>query len=318
MSTNSSIHTNQLTQLKLDKLIQKINNHFGVKAELEITERGTIILGIESLNVYIGGMINYKTSPYTLGQNLDGKTSQAHILGEGNHTWFYSRTDKKSIKVMTFIVETLGGYFDFDGCDDKPYVFYPFKELFLVDISLKKFVKQYKNSKEFKKDLSDINNHTDSCSVSDFFDKYQEIITGNADVHYKYHHEEDSYTTANFSYQVSNNNVNIEFNLFVDLDMRTADEVYNCILSNYIKMLEIKKELTKTKEVIPQGLITLLVEYQNDEKKVFTCRDRQDVANKMNEVSDKGYTIKDVPVGFDSHTRVFDDKNNICFSLFQN
>lgn len=112
-------------------------------------------------------------------------------------------------------------------------------------MSLNDFVTKYNNNRTFKKDLKSINNYPESCSdVEDFFRKYQYQITGSIDVCYEYHDGEDSYTSAGFNHTFPNDmTVNIEFNLFVDLDMKTAEEVYNCIIENYMKSLEIKTQL---------------------------------------------------------------------------
>lgn len=116
--------------------------------------------------------------------------------------------------------------------------------LFSTKITLKDFVKKYGKTKEFKDDLATINNYTDSCSVSDFFEKYQGIILGSEQVWFVYHDGEDAYVSASFGHKFPDGKyVSIEFNPFVDLDMTTAEQIYNCIMENYTQALAIKKYL---------------------------------------------------------------------------
>lgn len=112
-------------------------------------------------------------------------------------------------------------------------------------MSLNDFVTKYSNNRTFKKDLKSINNYPQFCSdVSDFFEKYQYKIIGDTDIWYQYHDGEDSYTSVGFNHKFPNNmTVNIEWDLCVDLDMKTAEEVYNLIIKNYEESLEIKKQL---------------------------------------------------------------------------
>lgn len=125
-----------------------------------------------------------------------------------------------------------------------PLVASEIKSINAPKISLKDFVKKYGKTKEFKEDLATINNYTDAGSVEEFFGKYQEIILGSDLVWYIYHDGEDSYTTASFGHKFpSGKHTSIEFNCFVDLDMKTAGEVYNCIMENYTEALAIKKHL---------------------------------------------------------------------------
>lgn len=244
MSITSQLYTPKINSLVLNDLIIKIEEKFNVKVIHTPSDKISRI-EIKSIDCYIDYII--ETSYFDV-ETPHFDNLMLHNLGN-SATWFCA--DEKSLKVMTFIAETLGGYLDIDDCDMDGFVYYPIKQISpVVNISLEDFVVKYEKDMKFKHLNYMVNAYSnlgklDSDFIQAFVNHYTSIILPTPEFSF-YIDDIDGTCHLSFPYQVKKDLTNIQlqsFHFTERFNLNSAEDVFNLICDFQLEVQRVRHNL---------------------------------------------------------------------------